>query len=647
MNGLIGRTISRYHILEQVGQGGMSSVFRAIELTTNRVVAIKILSPYLAHETQFQARFEREIRLLRQLQHPNIIPILDFGEAEGLAFLVMPFMGTGTLHERLQKGPLDPVLGGQIVDQLASAITCAHESGVIHRDVKPSNVLLDEHGNALLSDFSFARPQDASQNLTGSALIGTPAYMSPEQCRGEPIDARSDQYSFAIMLFQITTGQLPFDGETPMGVAIKHVNVPLPRPRAVNPNLPEGVEMVLVRALAKDPALRFASIKDLNQAFQTELKAALDPKLRTAGARTIPLERTQELYRRYQNVKPPVRKRSYDRPAILATLLLLLACAVSAGAVGIIYPEWFRPASAAPAISQGDIQSTVDIVLTANAPATGTDVSPGQLETAVYAAVQTLQASLTPEAGTPPPTQSGDGPTVSPQALLLFPTSGPSVTTAPPTGVTPSRTVVPSATRTATSGPTATPPGPTQTSPPPSPTTPGPTLTSPPPSPTSSGPTLTSPPPSPTSPGPTLTSPPPSPTSPGPTLTSPPPSPTATVSPVPPTNTAPPPTSTVTVLVCEWDTSGVNIDGDTVSVVIHNTGDLTLHVSGVGITWTDNEHLVRVRMNTTIWSGWDNGPSFSVGTNRTVGAGSSRTLEFEFAGSHFSGSASVSVDADC
>ncbi len=656
MNGLVGRTIGRYHILEQVGQGGMSSVFRAVELTTSRTVAIKVLSPYLAHETQFQARFEREITLLRQLQHPNIIPILDFGEAEGLAFIVMPFMGAGTLHERLQKGPLDPVQGGRIVDQLASAITCAHESGVIHRDVKPSNVLLDEHGNALLSDFSFARPQDTSQNLTGSALIGTPAYMSPEQCRGEPIDARSDQYSFAIMLFQITTGQLPFDGETPMAVAMKHVSVPLPRPRTVSPNLPEGVELVLIKALAKDPALRYASIKDLNQAFQTELRAALDPKLRTAGARTIALDRTEELYRRYQNVKPPPRKRLYDRSAILATLLLLLACAVSAGAVGIIYPELFRPASAAPAISQGDIQSTVDVVLTANAPAAGTELPAGALETSVYAAVvQTLQASLTPDAGTPPPTQSEGGPTSSPQSLLIFPTSGPSATHDPPTGVTRTRTTAPSATQASTAGPTPTSPGPTLTSPPALPTSPGPTLTSPPPSPTSPGPTLTSPPPSPTSPGPTLTSPPPSPTSPGATLTSPPPSPTATVSPVIPTNTAapptstlPPPTNTPPPLVCEWDTGEVETHGDTVSVEIHNTGDLTLHVSGVGITWTDDDEVLRyVRLNGTIWSGWDDGPSFSVGTSRNVGAGGSRTLEFEFYGYHFSGSASVSVDADC
>ncbi len=282
MLGLVGRTIGRYHIVEQVGQGGMSSVFRAVETTTSRTVAIKIISPYLANEPQFKARFEREIRLLRRLQHPNIIPILDFGEAEGLAFIVMPFIATGTLHERLQNGPLDPVQGGRIIDQIASALTCAHEDGVIHRDVKPSNVLLDQQGNAILSDFGFARPQDTSQNLTGSALIGTPAYMSPEQCRGEPLDARSDQYSFAIMLYQITTGQLPFDGDTPMAVALKHVSVPLPRPRSVSPSLPEGVELVLIKALAKDPALRFASVMDLNQAFQAQLKAALEPKLRSS-----------------------------------------------------------------------------------------------------------------------------------------------------------------------------------------------------------------------------------------------------------------------------------------------------------------------------------------------------------------------------
>jgi serine/threonine protein kinase len=626
VSGLIGRTIGRYTILEQIGQGGMSSVYRAVELTTSRPVAMKILSASLAQEPTFHARFNREIRLLRKLQHPNIIPILDAGEAEGLAYIVMPFMARGTLHERLQQGPLDPAQGGRIVDQLASALTYAHENGVIHRDVKPSNVLLDEKGSALLSDFGFALPADTTRNLTGSALIGTPAYMSPEQCRGEPIDARSDEYSFAIMLFQITTGQLPFDGETPMAVALKHVSVPLPRPRAVNPNLPEGVELILVRALAKDPALRFPSIKDLNNAFQAELKAALDPRLRAAAAHTVPLDRTQELYRKYQNVTPPVRSRPGNRQVVLATMLLLLACAVSAGAVGMIYPWLFGQASAAPAMSQRDIQSTVDVVLTANPSAPGTDLAPGQLETAVYiAVVRTLQASLAPATDVPPPTETDGTPSASLQAMILVPTSSPSATPTQPPWSTPSRTAVPSATQGATSAPTA----------------------------TSSGPTRTPLLPSPTSSGPTPTAPPPSATPPGPTETSPSPSPTATDSPVPPTDTPPPPTNTApppspTLPVCEWNTGSVHVSGNAVSVEIHNTGGLTLHVSAVRITWTDHDETLRyVRLMGEIWRGWDHGPNFSVNTSRDVGANRTRTIEFEFAGYHFSGSASVTVDADC
>ncbi|MBM2843345.1 MAG: serine/threonine protein kinase, partial [Anaerolineales bacterium] len=163
MLGLIGKTISHYTILEQIGQGGMSSVFSAVDLRDQRVVAVKVLSPYIAHEARFKARFDREIKLLVRLQHPNIMPILDYGEAEGLAFIIMPYIGTGTLGDRLLKGPLDPTVGSRVVQQLASALAAAHAAGVVHRDVKPSNVLVDPMGNALLSDFSFAHQTDASQ----------------------------------------------------------------------------------------------------------------------------------------------------------------------------------------------------------------------------------------------------------------------------------------------------------------------------------------------------------------------------------------------------------------------------------------------------------------------------------------------------
>ena len=458
MLGLIGKTISHYTILEQIGQGGMSSVFSAVDLRDQRVVAVKVLSPYIAHEARFKARFDREIKLLVRLQHPNIMPILDYGEADGLAFIIMPYIGTGTLGDRLLKGPLDPTVGSRVVQQLASALATAHAAGVVHRDVKPSNVLVDPMGNALLSDFSFAHQTDASQNLTGSALIGTPAYMSPEQCRGEPIDARSDQYALTVVLYQIATGRLPFEADTPMATALKHVNEPLPRPRLVNPSIPEEVELVLVRGLAKDPALRYASILELNDAFQGALRSALVPARRT---KTRDVDRTTAIYNKYQNVKPLPRRRWLERSALAAALLALLACPAAAAATAMFYPDLLNGgASAAPVAL--DVQGTVDVLLTLNAPAAGTEIPPGAMETAVYAAVvQTLTANGTPvnepavaaivldgdSAGTP--TSLGFG--------LVFPTSPSAATRTPAPGESPlPPTAAPSPTRTPTFGPSPT-----------------------------------------------------------------------------------------------------------------------------------------------------------------------------------------------
>jgi len=457
--GLIGKTLSHYTILEQIGQGGMSSVFSAVDVRDGRAVAVKVLSPYIASEPRFRARFEREIKLLGRLQHPNIMPILDFGEAEGLAFIVMPFVGTGTLADRLHKGPLAPKDGARIVEQLASALAAAHAAGVVHRDVKPSNVLLDPMGNALLSDFSFAHQTDASQNLTGSALIGTPAYMSPEQCRGDPIDPRSDQYALAVVLYQITTGKLPFEGDTPMATALKHVNEPLPRPRLINPSIPDEIELVLVKGLAKDPALRYGSVLELNDAFQQALGAALDP---TRQTKTRDVDRTTAIYNKYQNVQPPPRRRRFERVGLVAGLLLLLACPAGAAAAALFYPGLLvggpRPVAAL------DIQGTVDVLLTLNAPLAGTAVAPEDMKTAVYLAViQTLAANGTPitEFGVEPivfGAGGGEAGTALPVNLFI-PTSpatsqrtpGPTTPTATPS---PSRTLAPGASPSA--GPTLT-----------------------------------------------------------------------------------------------------------------------------------------------------------------------------------------------
>jgi len=456
--GLIGKAMSHYTILEQIGQGGMSSVFRAVDLRDQRAVAIKVLSPYIAHEARFKARFEREIKLLGRLQHPNIMSILDFGDGEGLAYIVMPYIDTGTLSDRLVRGPLAPKDGARVVEQLASALSAAHAAGVVHRDVKPSNILLNSMGDVLLSDFSFAHQTDASQNLTGSALIGTPAYMSPEQCRGEPIDARSDQYALAVVLYQMTTGRLPFEGDTPMATALKHVNEPLPRPRLANPSIPEEVERVLVRGLAKDPSLRYATVLDLNDSFQEALRLTLDPARRT---RTREADRTTAAYNRYQNVQPRPRRRLVERTALAAALLAVLACPAAAAATAVLYPDLLSGgASAAPAAL--DVQGTVDVLLTLNAPLAGTRLPPGALQTAVYVAViQTLAADGTSVGETGlEEIVLGAGPVGTPTPMefgLVFPTSPPTLAHTLAPGESPSPpSATPSPTRTPTPGPSAT-----------------------------------------------------------------------------------------------------------------------------------------------------------------------------------------------
>ena len=268
MADLVGQNIGQYRILEQIGKGGMATVYKAYQPSLDRYVAVKVLPPYFAHEEGFAERFTREAKAVARLEHPHILPIHDFGQEGELSYIVSQYVEAGTLKDMLGQ-PMDSHRAAEIISQIAEALDYAHARGVIHRDVKPSNVLMDRGTWVLLTDFGLAKMVEASQALTASGVgVGTPAYMSPEQGQGMKVDARSDVYSLGIVLYEMLTGRVPFEAETPMAVVIKHITHPLPLPRQINPNIAESVERVVLKALAKKPEDRFASTGEMAAALR-------------------------------------------------------------------------------------------------------------------------------------------------------------------------------------------------------------------------------------------------------------------------------------------------------------------------------------------------------------------------------------------
>jgi tRNA A-37 threonylcarbamoyl transferase component Bud32 len=290
MEDLTGKQLGQYRIVAPLGEGGMAAVYKAYQASVERYVALKILPRHYASDPNFVARFKREARVIAGLAHPAILPVHDYGEVEGYTYIVMRYVEGGTLANFLQGKPLPLSQTCHVISQVAAALDYAHAKGVVHRDVKPSNVLLDEQGNCLLSDFGIARMVEATGQFTATgAFIGTPTYASPEQALGHPLDGRSDVYSLGVMLYEMTTGRPPFDAETPMAILIKHVHDPLPMPRTVNPALSEAVERVILKALAKEPESRYQTAGEMARALAAVVTAEVAAPTRAVPAPTAAL----------------------------------------------------------------------------------------------------------------------------------------------------------------------------------------------------------------------------------------------------------------------------------------------------------------------------------------------------------------------
>ncbi len=247
----------------------MATVYRGFDPRFEREVAIKILPLEMVDDPQFRTRFEREARAIAALEHPCIVPVYDFAEDNGQPFIVMRLMKGGSLADRLKSGPLTLVEAERVLRRLGQALDAAHQHGIIHRDLKPGNILFDEYDNAYLSDFGIAHIAGAGKTLTGTGVIGTPAYMSPEQVQGgAPLDARSDVYALGIILYQMLSGQTPFQADTPARVMMAHILETPPPILDLRPDLPEGCHQVLERALAKERDERYESAGALADAFK-------------------------------------------------------------------------------------------------------------------------------------------------------------------------------------------------------------------------------------------------------------------------------------------------------------------------------------------------------------------------------------------
>ena len=292
MASLIGQKLGQYEVTELLGQGGMATVYKAHQSSIDRYVAIKVLPPHAGLDAQFIERFQLEAKTIGGLQHPHILSLYDYGTQDDILYLVMAYVDGGSLEDFMEdRETLTIRRIEKLVREISSALDYAHRRGVIHRDVKPANILIDGEGHALLADFGIVKMMGNDANLTGTGVVGTPAYIAPEQGQGEiNIDGRADLYSLACVVYEMFSGVQPFRAETMMKVVLQHITEPPPSLLGIMPDLPPAVDFVMNKAMAKNPDDRYSTAVEFAEALSHALHSSEESLLAMQAA--VPLDRS-------------------------------------------------------------------------------------------------------------------------------------------------------------------------------------------------------------------------------------------------------------------------------------------------------------------------------------------------------------------
>ncbi|MFN7988706.1 MAG: serine/threonine-protein kinase [Thermoanaerobaculia bacterium] len=411
-----GRRLGRYRLDELLGQGGMAEVWRATDERLNRTVAVKVILANHARDAHFRQRFQKEAQLVASLDHPNILPVYDYGDEEGLPYLVMPFLEGGTLRDRMVGSPVPFAQAVSWIRQLGDALDAAHAAGILHRDVKPANVLIRKDDRLALADFGIAKMLEGSTGLTATGMVvGTPIYMAPEQAQGRPATPASDRYALAVLAYELLSGKPPFDGESALSLMHQHVTSPAPRLSSAVYGLPAGLDPVFERALSKEPERRPATCR----AFADELLAFVP-----TGA-GLEVERATTPWARIDATAPTVYeatpKRLSGRAATRGSALTseptistspqparrtLFAAAGSVVAVAVLAGAWFLvprrvPSTATPAAAPAPAPAPAPSPVPTEAPAGDVKVVDLPLPTAPVPAATTAPPQPSPATGVP------------------------------------------------------------------------------------------------------------------------------------------------------------------------------------------------------------------------------------------------------